>query len=62
MEHELMTMKEAAAYLRLSVATLASMKKNGDVPFIRLGRRIMFRKETLLNFVASKEVTKPTLN
>lgn len=36
---EWMTTREAAAYLRVSVATLRNMTSNGEIPYRKLGRR-----------------------
>jgi len=56
MDSDLMTVKEAANYLRVSAATVGALRMKGKLPFIKLGKRVMFRKETLVNYVASCEV------
>lgn len=39
--------KGAAAYLDISTRTLARMKKAGEIPFVRCGRQIRYRREDL---------------
>ena len=46
-EHEWLTTKEAAKYLRLSVKALHNMTSNGDVPVHKLGRRSRYLKSEL---------------
>lgn len=54
---ELLLAKEAAAMLRVSVATLNTLRKEGKVPFVKLGRRVMFRKEALEDLINRSTVT-----
>ena len=44
----LLTMQEACATFGISKTTLGDWKKRGIVPFIRLGRRIYFERERVL--------------
>jgi len=44
----LMTMREACAAFGISKTTLTDWKKRGIVPFVRLGRRINFERERVL--------------
>ena len=44
---ELLTLKEGAKELRLSIFTLRSWVAQRRIPFVRLGRRVMLRREDL---------------
>lgn len=52
---DLATRQEAAAYMRVSVPTLArwAMDKEGP-PFVRLGRSVRYPRAGLLKWVASQ--------
>lgn len=53
----LMTIREAAAYLRLSVGGLYHLTSRGLVPCVRLSRRCLrFRKSQLDEFIEQKSV------
>lgn len=56
MESDLMTVKEAAEYLRISVSSVGVLRKKGKLPFVKIGQRVMFRKESLAQYVANLEV------
>jgi len=56
MESDLMTVKEAAEYLRISVASVGVLRKKGKLPFVKLGQRVMFRKDSLAQYVANLEI------
>lgn len=53
----LLTTKEAAAFLRVSVSTLHKMRAEGVIPYVQFKRRVLFRSSTLQAFVANIEVT-----
>ena len=53
-EREWLSSKEAANYLRLSENALRIMVHRGQVPALRLGRRLRFRLEDCLGLI-SKE-------
>lgn len=44
----LLTMQEACTAFGISKTTLTDWKKRGIVPFIRLGRRVYFERERVL--------------
>jgi hypothetical protein len=46
----LLTVKEAANFLRMSVAWLYA----SDIPYVKLGRRRVYRAEDLDSFVAGR--------
>lgn len=47
--------KPTAAYLNISYYTLLEMVKRGEIPHIRAGRLILFRKETLDQWLMEQE-------
>jgi excisionase family DNA binding protein len=54
----LLSVSEAAEYLRISVFTLRTWVSQRKLSFIKLGSRVLFRREDLELFVASR-VIKP---
>lgn len=52
-ERVLLRAREAAATLGVSDRTLWSLAKAGQVPTVRIGRRVGFRPEDLKAFVAA---------
>lgn len=51
---DLLTTSEAADYLRQTASTLAHWRSSGSGPqFIRLGRRVVYRKDDLVSYVDS---------
>ena len=53
---EIMNTEETANYLKISMATLYKMIQRNEIPYVRLGSRILFRKNTIDAFLKSKEV------
>lgn len=50
----LLSVDEAAAYLRLSKATLSRMRKENNGPqYVKLGHRVLYRKSELDAFIDS---------
>ena len=45
----------AAELLGVSARTLWSLTHTGDMPFVRMGRRIMYSPESLRSWIASQE-------
>jgi excisionase family DNA binding protein len=48
---ELVDLREGARELRLSIHTLRAWTYQRRIPFVRLGRRILLRREDLENLV-----------
>ena len=55
-----LTTKEAAAYLSISLPTLHRLLRAGELPHLRLGRVIRFRVEDLDAFLESRVTTEWT--
>ncbi len=47
MNNKLMTTKELAEYMQLNPLTVYRKVKEGEIPYIRLGRSIRFKKEQI---------------
>ena len=52
---EIMTMAEAAEYLRLNYCTLSRKVKAGKIPAFRIGSKILFRLSALEKWIAAQE-------
>jgi|ERR1017187_3992497 excisionase family DNA binding protein len=57
-DDELLTVEEAAAFLKISKVSLHKWKKSGKVKYHRIGSRIRFKKSELLNTGAAKNLRK----
>jgi excisionase family DNA binding protein len=51
----LMTAKEASDFLRISRTTLSRLVRDGRIPAVRIGGRVLFRQESLDELVARAE-------
>lgn len=47
--------KQAAAYLGISYWKILDMVKKGEIPHIKAGKLVLFRKETLDNWIVEQE-------
>jgi excisionase family DNA binding protein len=54
-EEEWFTTEEAAAYLKISAASLRNMTSNGRVPFYKLARRNRYLKADLKNMLLNEK-------
>lgn len=46
--------QEAAKYLRISVTALYNLRRNKGLPFIKLGKKVLYSREALNNFVKTQ--------
>ncbi len=51
----LYSVKEAASYLRLSPWTVRSLGWNGEIPQVKIGRRVLYDREDLNRFIESNK-------
>jgi excisionase family DNA binding protein len=51
----LLTSKQAAAFLSISPRKLWSLTASGEIPCVRMGRCVRYRREALLEFVRANE-------
>jgi len=55
-DKDLLTRKETMEYLRISRGMLDRIMKRRDLPFIKLGKKVLFRKLDIDAFLESKTV------
>ncbi len=53
---ELLTRNEVMEYLRISKGTLSKLMRQKAFPYIRLERKVLFKKEDIDKFLESKMV------
>jgi excisionase family DNA binding protein len=53
---ELLDIKEAAAFLKISVWTLRRLQQQREISFIKLGGSVRFAKSDILGYLARKRV------
>ena len=51
----LLTRPEAAEALRQSTRTTDNLIANGELPAVRIGRRVMVRQEAIAKFIEARE-------
>lgn len=44
--------QEAADYLRISITALYNLRRNKGLPFIKLGKQVLYSRQALNDFVA----------
>ncbi len=54
MESEVMTMKEAAKYLKIHIMTLYKLAREGDVPVRKVGGQWRFSRKRLREWMEEK--------
>lgn len=57
-EFELLTAREAAELIRLPRSSVYELVRNGRIPFVRIGRRILFIRGALIQWLID-EMTVP---
>lgn len=48
---ELLNTKEAAEFLRVSPSAIHKLRKEGQLPFVQLGKKVFFTKKALVEYV-----------
>jgi excisionase family DNA binding protein len=56
MSDEILTKKEAAKYIKISVATIDRLMASRAIPFSKINGRVLFIRELLFKWVKSKRV------
>ena len=54
-QSQFLSVEEAAEFLRLKPSTLYSWVSNGKIPYSKVGSRILFEREALVEFVKTRE-------
>ena len=55
---ELLTRQEVAEYLRISLVTIHSWNKHGILNPIRMGNRILYKKQDILDVLEEQSINK----
>jgi excisionase family DNA binding protein len=55
----LLTTKEAAELLRLSPSAIQKLRMEGHIPFVKLGKKVFFKKEALVKYVDDQQLVYP---
>ena len=58
---KLLTAKEAAEYLSLSIYTIYKYTSHSEIPFVKVGTRVLFIQEQIDEWLASKQNVKNTV-
>jgi excisionase family DNA binding protein len=56
MDRQTITVKEAASYIGVSKDLVYQLVREGKLPHVKVGRRILFRKEVLDRWMNNQEV------
>jgi excisionase family DNA binding protein len=56
MEPKFLTKKELEQYLRISHGTVDKLMKTRQIPFIKVGKKVLFRKADVDRWIESKLV------
>ena len=57
MDSSILTKKELSNYIKCSVGMIDNLMKE-DLPYIKLGRNVKFKKEDIDDYLTSKTITK----
>jgi excisionase family DNA binding protein len=58
----LFTKREASQFLRISPRSIFTYTKEGKLPAVQLGRRVLYTEADLLHFVAKHRTIQPSNN
>lgn len=56
MDFKLLTQKEAAKTLRVSLSGLDTLRRKDGLPFVKLGSRVYYREEDINEFIDNNRV------
>ena len=56
MSDEILSKKEAAAFLKISMSYLSNLMKRKEIPFSKTNKKVLFLKGDLVKWVKSKRV------
>lgn len=58
----LLTIKDVQAITKLGRTTIYELMRTGEVPFLRIGRSVRFRREALETWLKAQEVLHHVVN
>lgn len=53
--NELLTGKEVAVLLRVSLSTVLKLRSEGKLPFVQIGRKVLYKKSAIDAFMNDNE-------
>lgn len=56
MNDDILTKKEVAKYLKISIATINRLMKEKKIPYSKINGRVLFLKKRLIQWIESKKV------
>ena len=56
MINEILTKKEAAEFLRISIATINRLMKKRKIPFSKINGKVLFQRKDLIDCLERKKV------
>ena len=56
MSNEILTKKEAAEFLRISIATIDRLMRDRKIPFSKINGKVLFQKKDLIDLLESKKI------
>ena len=51
----LLNLQETAEFLRLSPTAVQKLRNAGDIPFVKFGSKVYYRKDSLIKYVEGQE-------
>jgi excisionase family DNA binding protein len=58
MNDDIMTKVEAAKYMKVSISTINRLMSETDIPYSKLGAKVLFLKKDLLEWIEDRRVKK----
>ncbi|MCA1011383.1 helix-turn-helix domain-containing protein [Halobacillus halophilus] len=62
MERTTLTVKELASYLGLSVDLVYRLVRENEISYVRIGRRILFKKDSVERWLDAQEMNKEKMH
>ena len=58
----LLTPEEAAELLRITPSAVNKLRMDGQLPFVKLGKKVFYKREALAEFVDNQQLIYPAKN
>lgn len=59
MENEVLSKKEVAKFLKISISNLSKLMKEKKIPYSKINGRVLFLKKDLIKWLEKKRVVTP---
>lgn len=56
MSNEILTKKEAAEFLRISIATIDRLMRDRKIPFSKINGKVLFQKKDIIDLLEVKKI------